>query len=318
MLWEDVEPQQTLSDRFGFDSAQAAGDWARAMVAEHWGRSTTATSRVLLSAGNALAWVGDGTQEYVAKWSVVPQRFARLRRAARVCAALHDLGHPVSEPLPTASGRRWIEAHGSHLTLQRVVDGPLLDVSSPAQVQAAGAALAGLHLALARIDEPVPPADPIFGDLAGMVDLWQGMAPDRLPDDALDLLGELTVGLSAPPTPHQWTHGDYRSANILMAGQAVHTVLDFEELTDDHAVVDAAHAAVRLGTRYRGWGPVPTSVHRDFRSGYESVRPFSDLEAQWWDVVRLWQTLGKVPEGPDPTGWRTGLIWLVEELRAGR
>jgi homoserine kinase type II len=41
------------------------------------------------------------------------------------------------------------------------------------------------------------------------------------------------------------------------------------------------------------------------------VRPLTPIEAEWWDVVLLWQALAMVPPGDDPTGWgRSALSYL--------
>jgi len=53
---------------------------------------------------------------------------------------------------------------------------------------------------------------------------------------------------------------------------------------------------------------VPVAVHAQFRAGYESVRRLGPVEAAWWDIVVLWQTLTFVPAGSDPTGWAASAL----------
>ncbi|GAB3412175.1 hypothetical protein [Flindersiella endophytica] len=60
---------------------------------------------------------------------------------------------------------------------------------------------------------------------------------------------------------------------------------------------------VLLGTRYHNWGPVSAETQAAFLSGYQAVRPLSQAEGTWLDVLVLWRTLQTVPAGDDPMGW---------------
>ncbi len=205
-------------------------------------------------------------------------------------------------------GPRQVEVDGRSMGVQRVVDGTLLDVSDPAQVHAAGAALAALHLALARYpevdrltgrsghDRPEPLEDRITG--------WvEAVGRDR-PTAAVETLDDWLAPLrSDHDLPAQLVHNDFRSANVVWSGTGVAAVLDFENATLDYAVMDVAHAAVLLGTRFRNWGPPPPEAQEIFLAGYQAIRPLTPDEDAWLRPLILWRTLSFLPPGEDPAGW---------------
>jgi hypothetical protein len=104
--------------------------------------------RIVMSAGNALAWVDTPSGWLLAKWSVVPERFPRLAETARLTSWLHGRGLPVSAPVPARDGRLQIEVDRVSMGLQRGIEGDLLDTADLNQVRAAGAILAQLQDAL--------------------------------------------------------------------------------------------------------------------------------------------------------------------------
>jgi len=84
-------------------------------------------------------------------------------------------------------------------------------------------------------------------------------------------------------------------------------VLELEpgETTVIRAVYRLTGSAVLLGTGFRDWGPVSSEVRTWFLAGYQSVNPLGRTESYWWDVLVAWSSLGMVPAGEDPTGWRS-------------
>ena len=149
MLWESVDPQVALK-RFGFADAASTAQWVTAVLEAEWGISVVACERVVLSAGNALAWVTASDQrQLIAKWSVHPALFARLAHVSRLTSWLGAQGFSVSAPISPLHGGPRAEVLGASMELQAVVPGSLLDVCDPAQVRAVGAAHATLHGLLA-------------------------------------------------------------------------------------------------------------------------------------------------------------------------
>ncbi|WBB55659.1 phosphotransferase [Verrucosispora sp. WMMD573] len=305
MLWEAHDPHHTLKARFGFSDARAAGHWVADVLDEYWGVRVKSCERIVMSAGNALAWIGTPSGRLLAKWSVLPERFSRLAEVARLTRWLDGRDMPVSAPIPARDGRLQMEVDGVSMRLQHVIEGDLLDTADPAQVRAAGVILARLQDALAayphaeRIHEPAAASQP----LTQRVTDWLDTHAEHLPATARDTLCRQIA--SAPPDrlPRQLVHFDFRSANILCAHGEITAVLDFEEARHDHRLVELARATVLLGTRYHNWGPVPAEVRTQFLAGYQAVRPLTPAEAGWLDILLLWQALTMVPPDKDPTGW---------------
>ncbi|MEU1395054.1 phosphotransferase [Micromonospora zamorensis] len=307
MLWEAHDAGDTLDRRFGFSDGESAARWVADTLDEHWGVRVDSCERIVMSGGNALAWVGTPAGRLLAKWSVVPDRFPRLAAIARLTKWLDGQGLPVSAPVPARDGRLQVEPGQVSMGLQRVIAGELLDTADPAQVRAAGVLLARLQEALAACPYPDPdpastysvPAKPLAARVIG----WLDTCAEHLPAAVRDALCGLVAAAPADPLPRQLLHSDFRAANILCVGTEIVAVLDFEEARQDHRVVEAARSAVLLGTRYHDWGPVPVAVQAQFRAGFESVRRLSPVESAWWDIVVLWQTLTFVPPGADPANW---------------
>lgn len=318
MLWEAHDPNEALEGRFGFGHGEAAGRWIAATLDEHWGVRVHACERVVISAHNALAWVDTASGRLVAKWSVSPARYPRLLEVARLTHWLHERGLPVSPPIPARDGSLQVEVDGVSMGLQREVEGDLLDTGDPDQVRAAGATLARLQDALAaypdtdRVAALAEPPRP----LAEQILDWLNSDVEHVPATARDSLRRLVADAPLEVPPRQLVHLDFRSANIFCVGAEITAVIDFEEASVNHRIVELARAAVLLGTRFRGWGPISADVRAGFLAGYESVRPLTPLENAWWDVLLLWYSLAMVPAGDDPTGWGTSALSHLATLSA--
>ena len=304
MLWETQDPRHALDGRFGFSDGQAAGRWVADTLDKHWGVPVDSCERIVMSGGNALAWVGTPSGRLLAKWSVVPERFPRLAATARLTSWLRGRGLPVSAPVPARDGRLQVEVDRVSMGLQREIVGDLLDTADPHQVRAAGAMLARLQDALAAYPDADQSA--LAGaskPLTAQVTDWLGSHAGHLPVAARDTLRGLVAGAPPENFARQLVHFDFRSANILWDRGEIAAILDFEEARQQRPLVELARAAVLLGTRYRNWGPVPAEVRAEFVAGYESERPLTAAEAAWLDILVLWQGLAMVPSGDDPTGW---------------
>jgi homoserine kinase type II len=310
MLWEAHDPRSALKERFGFIDGKSAGRWVAAMLDECWGVRVCSCDRIVISGHNALACVTTPSGALVAKWSVLPERFPRLLELARLTRWLDGQGLPVSAPVPALDGRLQIEAGGVSMGLQREIEGALLDTADPAQVRAAGVALARLQDALALYPDPELVAGPDGRpqSLTARVTGWLDSSAEHLPAAACDALRGLVAGAPPDLLPTQLVHRDFRSANVLCAGSEIAAVIDFEQAGLDYRVLELARSAVVLGTRFRNWGPVSAEVLAGFLAGYESIRPLTPVEAGWWEALVLWQALAIVPPGDDPTGWRSAAL----------
>lgn len=194
MLWEDVDPQETLRDRFGFSTAGAATRWVGRVLAAHWGIEVSRCERLVMSDVNALAWVT--TSEHhrmIAKWSIAPDRFSRLAALGSVTAWLGDVGLPVSVPVAARDGRRQIVIDGACLSVQHAVRGHVLDVTDDRLVHEAGATLARLHAGLAACPAAVGIRTGLERDepIAQQVSEWMAGEQQHLPAGAIDELQRL-------------------------------------------------------------------------------------------------------------------------------
>ncbi len=78
ILWEPVDPDDTLRSRFGFGSTDAVVGWIASALDERWGVQVASCQRIVMSGSNALAWVSTSSGPKIAKWSIAPEHFARL------------------------------------------------------------------------------------------------------------------------------------------------------------------------------------------------------------------------------------------------
>jgi homoserine kinase type II len=310
MLWEAENPRHALAGRFGFSDGPAAGRWVAGTLDKHWGVHVDSCERIVMSGGNALAWVGTPSGRLLAKWSVVTERFPRLAATVRLTSWLHGRGQPVSPQVPTPDGRIQVETDRVSIGVQREIAGDLLDTADPDQVRTAGAVLARLQDTLAaypdaeRTPALAVPAKPLKTRITDWLDSGAG----HLPVAARDTLRRLVTGAPPDRLARQLVHFDYRSANILCDRGEIVAIIDFEEARLEHRLVELARAAVLLGTRYHNWGPVPAEVRAEFVAGYASERALTAAEAGWVDILVLWQALAMVPTGDDPTGWGSSAL----------
>ena len=223
MLWESVDPQIALK-RFGFSDAASTARWVTAVVEAEWGTTVVSCERIVLSAGNALAWVTASDQrQLIAKWSVHPELFERLAHVSRLTSWLDAQGFPVSAPIPPLHGGPRAEVPGASMELQAVVPGSLLDVRDPGQVHAVGAAHAALHGLLADY----PGADEFertrgqraAEPLVDRITHWLHSDAHRYPDILTRALRQSLEETSAELPPVQLVHNDFEPPTCC-AGEA--------------------------------------------------------------------------------------------------
>lgn len=302
MLWETADAAQALRDRFGLDSRKHAVRWLAQVLDEHWDLAVQDVPRLALSDRNAIAWVRTDRGPLIVKLSCAQERFAHLAATTRLITGLASQGIPVAAPLPDRDGRVRLETEGPSAPLSLAVlpevAGVWLDATDLDAVHAAGACLAALHGALAHVeDTTLPTTAP--RPLPARISTWLAdHDPGRAPEASAHL-SALLADLPALEEPPQLIHGDYRAANLLVKDGLIAAVLDFDEVRTDHRIVDLAQASIYLATLFRDWGPTPAPARAALRSGYESVRPLSPLEADWLEALTLWMGIAAIPPGDD-------------------
>jgi homoserine kinase type II len=306
MLWETVQPEPALRERFGFNSFNEARGWVGQVLGETWGLTVLRCPRMVISDQNAIVWAESDRGALVVKWSRAHESFGLLDASTRLLRKVAEQGVPAATPFPTVDARDRVVLDGPigalSVTVLPELTGDWLNVDDQKAVWSAGVCLAEVHRALGPIDPPGAGDDPkqrIEGWLAGAD---RGFAPE-----ASRRLAELLSTAPELDDKRQLVHNDFRAANILTQGATITAVLDFDEVRVEHRVSDLARAGVYLGTRFTDWRPTSALVKQTLRAGYESVRPLSPAEAQWLEILLLWHGLAAIPKSNDPAGWASAL-----------
>ncbi|WP_018158037.1 phosphotransferase enzyme family protein [Demetria terragena] len=287
MLWEDAEPKSALTERFGFASARDATRWAQGLLAMGYGLELRSAERLVISQHNLMVWVTtSGGARLIVKICGELSQHASLYASGGLVRWLADRGQPVAAPV-LAHGEHQVERDGFSVGVHPVLPGRLLDASDPAQVRAAGKALASLHLMLAQW------TDTEAFRTAGAQRPITFAVPDQVAQAKPDLVARVRdLSADVPDLPKQLVHGDFRAANLLVEGGQISGILDFEDARLDAAAVDLAQSMCTIGTWFHDWAPVPQDVRVAYLQAYESVRPLTDAERQWLTPLVGWMMLG--------------------------
>ena len=317
MLWESVEPEAALEERFGFNSFGAATHWVSAVLEQTWGLTVLECSRMTISDQDAIVWVASDRGGLVAKWSRATERFANLEASTRLLSTLAAQGAPVPSPVTSLNGlgretlldRETLEGPSCAVsfTVLPELAGDWLDVQDHAAVRAAGACLAEIHrtLGATHVDGSVfsSRSTGLKERIGGRLENFdRGFAPE-----ATRRLADLLARVSELDDRTQLVHNDFRAANILTRDSKITGALDFDDVIIDHRVSDLAKACVYLGTLFTDWRPTPVAVRQSLRAGYESVRPLSRSESEWFEILELWHGLMAIPDENDTAGWASAL-----------
>ena len=80
---------------------------------DSWAIAVDDCDRLVISAGNMLAWITTDDRRLIAK-GLLPKLFERLADTAALTTWLHASGIPVAAPIPASDGRLRVELnHGS-------------------------------------------------------------------------------------------------------------------------------------------------------------------------------------------------------------
>ena len=153
MLWESVEPEAALKQRFGFNSFRAATHWVSAVLEQTWGLTALECSRMAISDQNAIVWVASDRGGLVVKWSRDTDRFPEAGGVDATAERTRRAGvRPVPSPITSLNGldRETLEGPSCAVsfTVLPELAGDWLDVQDHAAVHSAGACLAEIHRTL--------------------------------------------------------------------------------------------------------------------------------------------------------------------------
>lgn len=311
MLWEAVEPREALQTRFGFDGSASVFAWMSDALRRVWAIEVLAVPRMVISGHNAILWVESDWGQLVVKWSRAEDQFERLDAAAQLLTWLDGQGLPVAAPLSTPHGPDRVLLAGPLGALSVVVlpelDGDWLDITDETAVRAAGAALAQLHTAMRGYVDNRFRRDNAGTPLTDRVARWLTDGDRGLAPAASSRLRGLLADLPPLDDRLQLVHRDFRSANILTRASSVVGVLDFDEVSWDHPLMDLAQASVYLGTRFTDWRPTPVAVRQQLCEGYDTICPLPAADRRWFDALALWTAITAIPGSLDPQGWAEAL-----------
>jgi homoserine kinase type II len=296
MLWETVDANRALAQRFRFASTQAATNWLATVLSQSYGVQVVSVDRLLISSTNLLAWLTTTHGPLIAKCCGSVGAHGHLLALGEFVVWLARQGLPVSAPLAAQPGEVQVARDHLSLGVQRLMPGNLLEPGHLEQAYSAGMTLAQLHEAFAaypRIHELAQ--RPIVPTLKTTLHEWVAQKRAAISEPALaagvQLLEQRLDELGDGALNTQAVHNDFRAANILWNDGKICAVLDFEDLRWGYRANDLAWAAVHLGTRYRNWGPVSTAVHEAFLAGYQAIQPLTGVEEAWLPLLMAWHSI---------------------------
>ena len=237
----------------------------------------------------------------------------RLRHELGVVMALTTMDLPflVPAPIPTATGEIWsrvtlADGGDALATLWPFVKGVHPERRNPVQARAAGQALGLLDHTLARVALPVhsesdmPP--PMFEralHAPADVDIPTVLAGLSLREGTVERVLALMASVEevAPAIlaalPTQLIHSDFDPSNVLMEGERVRAILDFEFATVDARVAE-------LGAPLMWWPVEVFGTGREWPiigallGGYFSARPLTSAETAALPLILRIRYLGSM------------------------
>ena len=222
---------------------------------------------------------GDGTYFLRVYRNTTDARRVRYEHAILTALAARRLSFSVAAPIPMSGGKTVVSVRGELAAVFPALEGERVDRTNVAHARACGVALGELHAALAEIDPGAPPELARYGDLdrvhALVPDPW--VLPRELSMDEaararltqiLGRLRERAPGLYET-LPQQLCHNDFSPGNLLMQGDTVSGVLDFEFAGPDLRALDVCTCWYWLALRFSsGRRALDAPTVRTFLDGY--------------------------------------------------
>ena len=239
-----------------------------------WGLQGYDVRTLTAGTNNAGYYVGDEFVLRIHRNPVAPYEHAVLR-------ALSGLSFAVPVPLPADDGstvvRGELDGEMVSASLSRRIPGEHPVRGDIGRAAASGAALAELDDVLGRLDPAdLPPGQMWDGDLTAIHPLVPSLGPliDGLPADCRDEVARILTGVR-PRTdlPRQIIHGDFAPSNVLMVGDRVTAILDFETCGPGYRAMDLA-----VGRYFFSDFGHPTAAGEAFQRGYFDRFPLTQAE----------------------------------------
>lgn len=243
----------------------------------------------------------------------------KLIERAELLGQLGEHGVPVAVPMTAHDGQPVVSEGDSLFTLtprlMRRAPGP---PTRPETWSLVGRQLASLHVALAKCEATAQgwtmdlPRQ-LSGEIWPALDAASGEIGFLLPQlvDRLDLADRIR-GL-----PTQRLHGDLHGGNILLDGEGIYAVVDFDEIPIGPRASDIGYYAADLVKNRVGLAGDIVEIIGNVVTGYCSLTALSRREADalvplmivselrllWWLLPRTVDSGGQVDSHLDTLGW---------------
>ena len=231
------------------------------------------------------------------------------RMAAALAGALLRRGVPAAEVIPLPDGSLYLPVEGFCLTLQRRLPGDILRtpqlLADPQRSgERIGRALAGLHLAMADMDD-----EPLVDDLnmADHLSGWawpkvQGHLPAAFPADFPDRLKALN------DLPRCIVHRDPNPGNLIATPENV-GFLDFDLSVRTCRIFDPCYTATAVLSESFGrdgvdWKTTWPAFTQALLTGYDAVSPLTEAEWQSAPTLMLGNELLAIAAFADSSKYR--------------
>ncbi len=232
----------------------------------------------------------------VASWPPFALQFAVMDQLARRLRT-------VRLPVATLSGSRYVVDQDCYWFMRRfTASDPVQFSYRPEFVGNAARALAEIHTALGerRLNSQGLKAhrlalyhQPVRAFVARLEDTFEDFATTVAEIDDRDfvalivkrLASEASAVLDAGRDLFGLAHHDYRPENLLVQGDRVIEIIDWDRAYEDLQLYDVAFGALQFGGRQGLWGSAMLSLATQFVDDYLRARNRLDLRGQvlgWW------------------------------------
>ena len=235
----------------------------------------------------------------------VKRRNPRRHQSSQIIQAQHDLithlrqsGFPAPNLIPTSTGQSFLVLDGEVYEVGEVIEGDLFDHDRPEHLAAAAQMLGRYHLAVAGFRSPaLAQHGPLYSPrnaravLDRLCKVWQvGVDPDIGPlAQELEAQADgLAERFSAHGVlPHLVIHGDYYAGNLILQGDRIAGVVDYDKASWQPRVAELAEALIYFSSPRPGYlrhlvypGVLEWEPFGRFLQGYARAITLEDAEIE--------------------------------------
>lgn len=233
---------------------------------------------------------------------------------------LHARNFAAPGLIPTRDGKTLLILDGRTYEVMECVQGSDYSPEQPGQLSSVAATLARYHLTIRGFTTPPETHTPRYSPQA-VLSLTELLLERDIMGDLQDVLSWYDARASYLRSrmfdsnyntlPHLMIHGDMHRDNVLLSGDQVTALLDYDQATWDARIVDIADALIAFATSAKVdnlmWGLFQTTLDEEctcqFIEAYSSVWSLSHAELSMLPTIieLLWLQgeLGRVVSTPE-------------------